>query len=72
MLERQVLMLLELYSSKIVSLQDFLSLPVCSLREYKLYFIKFPPLLNITNYSTLGVDISLGLRPREIFSPRVE
>ena len=65
-------MLLELYSSKIVSLQDFLSLPVCSLREYNKTIIGFPPLLNITNYSTLGVDISLGLQPREIFSLRVD
>ena len=45
-------MLLEFYSSIYLSLHDFLSLPVCSLREYD----GFP-----TMYSTLGVDISLGL-----------
>ena len=58
---------LQFYLLEIVSLQDFLSLPVCNLREYN----GFPPLLNITNYSTLGVDISLGLLPREIFPPWV-
>ena len=40
--------------------------------NYNKTIIGFTPLLNITNYSTRGVDISLGLRPRKKFSPQVE